>query len=237
MLAPPTPQPPPAWVRKPDPHRPSHALTAIVAGLALLAAAVIGALGLAAGGHSVVAVAAGVALGIVALGVVGTGVAGRRAGGLAPLGILLAIVTIAASATTGPVTWAGERTWAPTTLTGTTTYQLGAGNARLDLRQATAPGATSTSPAEIDVRVGVGNLVVVVPAGVGVRVIANTGVGTIEQDPSLTVTPGGSGTASVSRRGPHADLDVRTTADPVVVVRADVGVGAIAIDGSNGQEQ
>ena len=57
--------------------------------------------------------------------------------------------------------------------TGTTTYQLGVGNARLDLRGATAPGATPASPAEIDVRVGVGNLVVVVPNGVGVRVAGN----------------------------------------------------------------
>src|SRR3954447_20884829 len=193
VLAPPVPSTPP-WTRRPDHHRPSPALTSIVVGLALLAAAVVVAVNALIGGSApVLAVAAGVALAVVGLGVVATGLSGRRAGALAPLGILLALVTIAAGSTRGPVSWAGQRTWTPSTLTGTTSYQLGVGNARLDLRGVTAPGATPASPAEVDVRVGVGNLVVVVPSGVGVRVVGAGAVGGIQNAAGLAQTPDGTG--------------------------------------------
>jgi hypothetical protein len=237
VLAPPTPSAPP-WTRRPDLNRPSHALTSIVLGLALLAAAVVVAVTSLIGGTApLLAVAAGVALAVVGLGVVAAGLSGRRAGVLAPLGILLALVTIAAGSTRGPVSWAGQRTWTPSTLTGTTSYQLGVGNARLDLRGVTAPGATPASPARVDVRVGVGNLVVVVPGGVGVRVIGTSAIGGIENDAGLAQTAGGTGNASPSHRGPRSELDVRTTTEPVVVVHADVGIGNLTIDGPSGQEQ
>jgi phage shock protein PspC (stress-responsive transcriptional regulator) len=237
VLAPPTPSGPP-WARRPDLHRPSHALTSIVAGLALLGAAIVVAVSALIGATApVLAVAAGVALAVVGLGVVAAGLSGRRAGALAPLGILLALVTVAAGSTRGPVSWAGQRTWTPSTLTGTTSYQLGVGNARLDLRGVTAPGATPASPAQVDVRLGVGNLVVVVPSGVGVRVVGTSAVGGIQNDAGLTQTADGTGTASASHRGPRSELDVRTSAEPVVVVHADVGIGNLTIDGPSGQER
>ncbi len=134
------------WAPKPDPHRPSHALSSAVFGAALLAAAVVVGVDLVLGGnHAMVAVAAGVALAVIGLGIVAAGLSGRRAGGLAPLGILLAAVTLAASAV-GPASWAGQRTWTPTTLTGTTVYQLGVGTGRLDLRSVAVPGATAGLP-------------------------------------------------------------------------------------------
>ena len=219
-------------------HRPSHALTSVVLGLALLTAALVVAIDLVLGAtYPVVAVAAGAALAVVGLGVVATGLAGRRAGALAPLGILLALVTLAASSTPDAASWAGKRTWTPTTLTGTTSYELGVGDARLDLRGVTAPGATTASPAEVDVRVGVGNLVVVVPSGVGVRVVGATGVGGVQNIAGLAATADGTADATPRHRGPRADLDVRTSADPVVVVHADVGIGNLTIDGPTGQEQ
>jgi hypothetical protein len=237
VLAPPAPPAAP-WTPRPDLHRPSHALTSVVLGLALLAAAVVVAVTSVIGGSSpMLAVAAGVALAIVALGVVAAGLSGRRAGALAPLGILLAVLTVVASSATGPVSWAGRRTWTPSTLTGTTSYQLGVGNARLDLRDVTAPGATPASPAEVDVRVGVGNLVVVVPSGVPVRVVGATGLGGVQNVAGLAATADGSADASPTHRGPRAELDVRTSADPVVVVHADVGVGNLTIDGPAGQEK
>jgi hypothetical protein len=115
-------------------------------------------------------------------------------------------------------------------------YELGLGDARLDLR-GVKTDATPASPAEIDARVGVGNLVVVVPSGVGIRVIGATGVGGIQNLAGLAATAGGTANASPSHRGPRADLDVRTSAEPVVVVHADVGIGNLTIDGPTGQEQ
>jgi phage shock protein PspC (stress-responsive transcriptional regulator) len=238
VLAPPAP-PAPRWAPKPDLNRPSHALTSVALGLALLAAAVVVAVNSVVGGglHPTVAVAAGVALAILGLGVVAAGLSGRRAGALAPLGILLALVTVAASSTADGVSWAGRRTWTPTTLTGTTSYQLGLGDARLDLRGVSAPGATTASPAEVDVRVGVGNLVVVLPSGVAVRVIGTSAVGGVQNEAGLTTTTNRTTDASPSHSGPRAELDGQTSAFPVVVVHADVGVGNLTIEGPTGQEQ
>jgi phage shock protein PspC (stress-responsive transcriptional regulator) len=226
---------PPHWASRPDLHRPSHALTSAVLGAALLGGAVVVALNpVLARDTPVVALAAAVALAIVAAGIVAAGVAGRRAGGLAPAGIVLAVVTLAATASHGTLSWAGGRTWTPTTLpAGRTSYDLGVGNARLDLRQASVPGATAASPAEVDVRVGVGNLVVVVPSGLAVRVVGTTGAGNVDNAAALAATTGGTAQATSSRRGPHVDIDVQSAANPVLVVHADVGLGNLTIDGPN----
>jgi len=225
---------PPVVVRtppRPDLTRPSHALTRAVIGAALLSAGVVLVLdrlvGLAAPAGSV---AAAVALGVIAVGVLVAGVLGRRAGGLAPVGILLAIVTLGAAANTGTITWAGDRTWTPGVVTGTTQYSLGIGDARLDLTNVSAPGATAASPAEIDARVGVGALTVVVPKNVKVRVIADTGNGEVQNTAGLSATPA----AAPIPAGPadphkHSDLDVSSGTDPVVLVRADLGAGRLSI--------
>jgi hypothetical protein len=175
-------------------------------------------------------VAAAVALGIVAIGVLIAGMLGRRAGGLAPVGILLALVTLGAAADTGTITWAGDRTWTPGAVAGRTEYNLAIGDARLDLANVSAPGATATNPAEIDVRVGVGALTVVVPQNVKVRVIADTGNGAVVNTASLSPTAAG---ASIppgeSNPNQRADLDVSSGSDPVLLVRADLGVGRLSL--------
>jgi hypothetical protein len=171
-----------------------------------------------------------VALGVIALGVLVAGVLGRRAGGLAPVGILLAFVTLGAAANTGTITWAGDRTWTPGAVAGRTQYSLGIGDARLDLRGVSAPGATAANPAEIDVRVGVGALTVVVPQNVKVRVIADAGNGSVVNTASLSPTPAGAPTpAGGTDPDKHADLDVASGSDPVLLVRADLGVGRLSL--------
>ena len=226
--------PPPVVVRtppRPDLTRPSHALTRVALGVALLSAGVVLVLdrliGLDAPAGSV---AAAVALGVVAVGVLVAGVLGRRAGGLAPVGILLAILTLGAAANTGTITWAGDRTWTPAAVTGTTQYSLGIGDARLDLTNVSAPGATAADPAEIDARVGVGALTVVVPKNVKVRVIADTGNGEVQNIAGLSPTVAGAPVPpAASDRHNHADLDVSSGPDPVVLVRADLGAGRLSI--------
>ena len=169
-------------------------------------------------------VAAAVALGVVAVGVLLAGVLGRRAGGLAPVGVLLAIVTLGAAANTGSVTWAGDRAWTPGSVTGRTEYNLGVGDAKLDLRNVSAPGASASSPAEIDARVGVGSLTVIVPQNVKVRVIADAGNGEVRNVAGLSATRAGT---QGDQEG--ADLDVASGPDPVLLVRADVGAGRVSI--------
>jgi hypothetical protein len=229
--------PPARRAPRPDPQRPSHALTSTVLGAALLAAAAVVVWNLVWGVSGPVGfVAAAVALTIVALGALVTGVFGRRAGALAPIGILLALVTIAGSAANGRLTWAGDHTWSPTEVTvqQATSYTLGVGNGRLDLRQVSAPGATSGQPAEVDARVGVGNLTVVVPTGVGVRILGSTGAGNIDNAGQLSTSPSGTpAPATGARHHGSVDVDLQTSPNPVILVRADVGVGNLTIDRAN----
>jgi hypothetical protein len=224
LLAP----PPQVVVRtppRPDLTRPSHALTRVALGAALLAAAAVLVVDRLVGiGAPAGAVAAAVALGVVALGVLIAGVLGRRAGGLAPVGVLLAIVTLGAAANTGTITWAGDRTWTPGTVTADTQYSLGVGDAKLDLTGVSAPGATAANPAEIDVRVGVGALTVMVPRDAKVRVIADVGNGHVVNAAGLPATPAGAPGGDGA-----ADLDVTSAPGPVVLVRADLGAGRLSI--------
>ena len=242
-FAPAAPAAPAAWTPTPpvpkpvDRSRPSHTLTSTVLGVALLGAGAVLLWGRIWGlPASSVSIAAAVALGIVALGVLLAGVLGRRAGGLAPIGLLLAIVALLGSApSSGDVDWAGDRTWSPTTVTGTTEYTLAAGNARLDLSHVVPAGATPSKPAEIDARVGAGHLTVAVPAGLAVRILASTGAGPVEVDaPGLAATPGGLTDQAAHDGGHDVDVDVRSGTAPVLLVRADVGLGNLSLVSANG---
>jgi len=224
-----------------DHARPLHPLTLTVLGTALLGAGAV-LLWDRVWGMSAPAgvVAAAVALGVIALGILLAWMLGRRSGGLAPIGILLAVVALVGSARPdGNLTWAGERTWTPTAVTGASAYSLAVGKGRLDLSQVAPAGATAADPAEIDVRVGVGDLTVVAPTGVGVRIIGTAAAGNVENETSLTPTAAPANTTAapgtdVNRSGPRADVDVRSAAEPVLLVRADVGVGNLSIVPANG---
>ena len=70
----------------------------------------------------------------------------------------------------------GDRTERPATPAELTEYELGAGDFLLDLQQLQVPPGTTT----VEARVGVGELVVEVPDGVTVRVLASSGLGEIQ---------------------------------------------------------
>lgn len=70
----------------------------------------------------------------------------------------------------------GDRTERPATPAELTEYELGAGDFLLDLQQLQVPPGTTT----VEARVGVGELVVEVPDGVTVRVMASSGLGEIQ---------------------------------------------------------
>jgi hypothetical protein len=70
----------------------------------------------------------------------------------------------------------GDRTERPATPAELTSYELGAGDLLLDLRQLQVPPGTTA----VKARVGVGELVVEVPDGVTVRVVASSGLGEVQ---------------------------------------------------------
>jgi len=70
----------------------------------------------------------------------------------------------------------GDRTEQPTTPAELTSYELGAGDFLLDLRQLQVPPGTTA----VKARVGVGELVVEVPDGVTLRVVASSGLGEVQ---------------------------------------------------------
>ncbi len=68
------------------------------------------------------------------------------------------------------------------------------------------------------------------------RVVGSVGAGNVKNRAGLGATSPGSD-ADLTRSGPHAEVDLRTSPQPVLLVRADVGVGTLTIDRSTGQEQ
>lgn len=209
--------------RKVDVRRPLRTLTLTTYGVALLAFAAVVSWDRWIGHLPNAGLVSGAAaLGVVALGILLAGILGHRSGGLIPLALLLAVMSINGAAWQGM--WhhpdARSVTWAPTAATAATGYDLDAGHAVLDL---TGPGlltgATSASPVTVPASIGVGELVVVVPKGASSRVNASVGLGAITDRVTGGKDYGGAG---VKRTIPSGT-------DPVLVVTAEVGLGHVEV--------
>jgi hypothetical protein len=103
-----------------------------------------------------------------------------RQHGLMVVGLVLVAVLSVAVATDWDVEvpfagGVGDRSEQPVSPADLTSYQLGAGNFRLDLRQLQLPAGTT----RVQARVGVGELVVELPTGVAVEVDARSGLGNV----------------------------------------------------------
>ena len=79
----------------------------------------------------------------------------------------------------------GDRTERPVTPAELDTYELGAGDFVLDLRQLQVPPGTTA----VRARVGVGELVVELPDGVSAQVVASTGVPASFSGGRITMRP------------------------------------------------
>ena len=75
-----------------------------------------------------------------------------------------------------PLSGVGDRSERPVSPAELRDYQLGVGNFELDLRQLQLPAGTTS----VRARVGVGELVVEVPQGVSVQVLASSGLGEVQ---------------------------------------------------------
>jgi len=114
----------------------------------------------------------------------------------------------------------GDRTWTPVESTGTTNYELGAGDATLDLRQLDS-ASTSPTPQRISVEMGAGELLILVPKGLDVLVDASVGFGDITHRGGIDGTD-----TSGADRSTTTVIGER----PVqVVVDAQLGLGQITI--------
>lgn len=214
-----------------DPAAPSRTITRATLGVALLAAGVVALIDRA--GTDLPGptwlLAATVALGVVAIGVVVAGVLGRRAGGLAPIGVLLAAAVLLGAVLPAPESFSviKSRTWRPVSVVEAETgLTAGVGDATLDLTDpGLITGASVANPVRVDTSLGVGSLRVIPPPGQPVEVRASVGAGNIVQENSaggdFRRLSSGASLSTVIRTGP-AGL-------PLLVVTTKVGFGQIAV--------
>lgn len=178
------------------------------------------------GDHQSIALAGSLAS--MGLLLVGLGIAGWRAGFVAFLTIVLAIATLSSTIVprwldvSGEI---GERTWSPASATAGVnpqTYRLGIGSGVLDLGSLPTEGLSTVVPTpQIPVYVGLGELVVRVPAGLTVQVVGQVGLGEI-------VLPGE--TEGNGRDGSDISQSTVVGEGPTeVIVDAGVGLGSLTI--------
>jgi phage shock protein PspC (stress-responsive transcriptional regulator) len=221
-----TPPPaPPTWsaplaYAPPPPRGPRSQLGRLTMSLAALVAGGLVAWNIATNQDVPAQVVFAACLGVIGLGlVVGTFVG--RARGLIATGIVLAI-----AASIAGVSWdtnfsggAGERRWAPQSVAAVQAhgpYRLGAGDAELDLSNVDVPLGQRV---HVDIRLGVGELTVIVAPDVAVEADADAHLGQLR----ILTAPEQDG----------SDLHVRVTdpegSSPAIVINADLGVGEMEV--------
>ena len=195
--------------------RPRRARSPLTGATLSLAAVVVGAL-LLLGTQSDVSVPAEVVLAS-ALGVVGLGLAvgawwGRSWGLIAVAGLLG--LALAATAGARPVIDAGvgDRLWQPVAAG---SYRLGVGEATLDLRSLPVREGSTVA---VDARVDVGHLVVLVPDGVRVALVARAELGEL-------VLPG----ESVDGQDVERQVDLGPPGSPQVRLALSVRTGQVEV--------
>ena len=241
---PPAPPRPVGPVGPPPPPRPRRRRPSAFVGLVSLGIALVG-IGLGAAlddplGFPGSSATLGFLIALVGVSVVvlTLGLRGRASGFSGFLVVCLALLLVTASAASRVEVrdGVGDRTWTPVPATGTTAFQLGAGEATLDLSRLVAttpapspapssapPAPTTTTTAQrVTVEMGAGELTILVPPGLDVRVDASVGFG------DITHTGGVGGTTDTS--GNDRSTSTLIGAEPVqVVVDAQLGLGQITI--------
>ncbi|HWS58461.1 MAG TPA: PspC domain-containing protein [Actinotalea sp.] len=225
----PTPPAPPRPIAPPPPPQPRRRRPSAFVGLVSLGVAMVG-IGLGAAlddptGFPGSAATLGLLLALagVSIVVLTLGLTGRASGFSGFLAVVLALALMASSAASRiePRDGVGDRTWTPTTSRGVTSYELGAGEATLDLRQLDS-AASSPTPQRITVEMGAGELTILVPNGLDTRVDASVGFG------DITHRGGIGGSTDVSGRDRSTSTVIGE--QPVqVIVDAQLGLGQITI--------
>ncbi|GAB2639858.1 hypothetical protein GCM10027169_04820 [Gordonia jinhuaensis] len=186
-----------------------HTVTVVSMGLALVVAAVLTATALLGVEALTPLRICSAALTVLGGGLLIGSIVGKSRG-LMPIAVLLsvAVVIIALVDHLGPMPsgGVGDRTWSPTSMDQLSqSYELTAGSARLDLGR-----LDLTTDAHIDVRVGLGDVIVTVPRDVAVTTRCATPVGDVSCIPS----------DSPSAHRPRLTIDAHTNAGRVEIRRA-----------------
>ena len=162
----------------------------------------------------------GVAAGLAALGVViGLGaVVGRRVGRLLPFGaLLLALVAVAAWSPVGLSAGIGGKSERPLdTAQLERSYEFGIGDFTVDLSDVALPPGTTT----VDVELGIGDLLVLVPEDAALDVDVRAAAGQVTV---LDETDEGTGAEE------RAVVQGSTSVAPVLRLDADIGFGHVAV--------
>ncbi len=169
-----------------------------------------------------------IALAALSLLTLALGLSGRRGGLAAVLVIVIGLATWAATITPTTIrsgAGIGDRTWIPVATSGQSTYELGIGDAVLDLSSLAVTTPAGGTP-EMSAQVGVGNLRIRVPSGITARVTYSVGLGSVHH------TDAGGGSVAVGQgSGAGRSGGVTVGSGPVMVdVNAHVGVGDIVIE-------
>lgn len=218
---PPVPPPPPPAPRE------RSVLGRLTVGVTLLVAGTLIALDVA----DVIAVGAvtvlASALAVVAVGLLVGAWAGRSRG-LIALGVVLVLALIPLGALPDDIRWnagsgAGERVYRVTSQEDLRSeYELGAGELTLDLRR-----LDLTEPAEVDVSVGVGELIVVLPDDLPVSATADVAVGVIEMPGERAVE--GVDVSSSWDRAADVDADADTVTAGNLDLTLSTGLGQVTV--------
>jgi len=175
------------------------------------------------GNHAAIAFAGSLAA--IGLLLVALGVAGWRAGFVSLLAVILALSAWTNTLVPTGIQASGrfgEAMWTPRSTTAGTNYHLGVGDGVLDLSKLpTQDLGTAPVPPTIPASVGLGDLKVLVPPGLNVKVVGHVGLGEI-------LLPGdarnnGQGGSDVSRSVVIGDGPTE------VVVNAGVGIGQLTV--------
>lgn len=213
----------------------------IVTGLSFVAAAAAVSVGRQrAVPYSDLAVGGAAAVLTAAVCLVALGLLGRRAPFLSFLALsTAALVAVAAVLPpsfqpVGGITTLGVQTWMPdnSTTPAAATYKLGAGEATLNLARITSDADRMPMSAAVSM----GELTVIVPAGLTVQVEASAGLGdvserTLKPGETLPANSGGkaAGTTTLGSGAQIARTLLVGSGDPDVVVTAKVGLGEILV--------
>ena len=165
-----------------------------------------------------------IALTGVSLVVLALATRGRASGFSGFLVVTLSMLLLASSAASRVEVrdGVGDRTWTPVPATGSTSFELGAGEATLDLSRLDTDTPRAT-PQQIQVEMGAGDLIILVPPGLDARVDASVGIGSIRHTGSSVVGVNESSGTDRSTSTVLGDEPVQ------VVVDAQLGLGQITI--------
>ncbi len=199
-----------------QPKRPS--LSVPVLGALLAAAGVLGLLAVLDVYEVDVAVALAAGVAIVGAAIAAGAATGKRVGGLVVLGlVLLAGFGVAAATPVSFSSGVGERLERPLVVSDLEdSYELGLGELAVDLSQVVLPPGTTA----IDVNLGIGEVIVTVPAGVALEIDARAGAGEVNVLGDRDDGAGAHEQLTVAGAGTNA---------PVLKLDADVGLGSVQV--------